>query len=268
LRRARERIDPGDVPGLVAAFGGKGGRGLTQAQVAQMVGVSTKWYRNLELGKPKVYSPRLLESVRRVLELDDAEWETVWQLAHARPASRSAPEPADPGVRRQVPSSVRRFVDAQSWPAYVCDRRWDLLYYNAAALRDYPWMLHGTNTMSWVLTYPEARIQLINWESDWAIPIAAHLRYQAELWKDDLRLQALVNSVRSDPTVRALWDSPHLPIVPHTSATTTRRLYLPRQGAKEFEVTLLAMQIDDTPFRRLVAIVPSTAEGERRLRRA
>ena len=261
LRQARARIDPRDVPGLAATFGCREGRGLTQKEVAHLLNVSVKWYRSLELGKPLTYSKGFLESVRRVLELNEDEWETVWQLTQGRPAPSSAAERSNPAVLRQVPSSVRRFIDAQNWPAYLCNRGWDLLHYNTAALRDYPWMLHGTNTMSWVLTYPEARTQLINWESDWAIPMIAHLRYHAELWKDDLGLQALVQTVRSDPTVRILWDSPHLPILPHASATTTRRLYLPRQGVAEFEVTLLAMRIDDTPFSRLVIIVPSAAAG-------
>ncbi|MEU8687692.1 helix-turn-helix domain-containing protein [Streptomyces sp. NPDC048665] len=261
LRRARERIDPRDVPGLAAAFDCRGSRGLTQGQVAHLVDVSTKWYRNLELGKPKTYSKSFLESVRRVLELSEDEWETVWQLTHGRPAPRSAPESPDPAAGQQVPSALRRFVDAQSWPAYVYNHRWDLLHYNAAALRDYPWMLHGTNVMSWALTYPEARIQLINWEHDWAMPMIAHLRYHAELWKDDLGLQALVKTVRSDPAARALWDSPHLPTPPATTAST-RRLYLPRQGATEFEVTMLAMRIEDTPSSRLMSFVPSAVAGK------
>jgi len=262
LRRARERIDPRDVPGLSAVFDYSGGRGLTQAHVAHLVGVSTKWYRSLELGKPNSYSKDFLESVRRVLELTEDEWEAVWQLTYGRPVPRSAPASPDPTARQRVSSTVRRFIDAQGWPAYASNRRWDVLHCNAAALRDYPWMLHGANAMKWVLTYPEARIQLINWERDWATPMIAQLRYHAELWKDDLGLQALVETVRSDPRTRALWDSPDLPALPHASAASPRRLYLPRKGSAEFEVTLLAMRVDDAQFTRLVIFVPSAAGAD------
>ncbi|OIJ91721.1 helix-turn-helix domain-containing protein [Streptomyces colonosanans] len=256
LRQARQRIDPRDIPGFSATFGPKQGRGLTQKEVACLLGVSPKWYRNLELGKPLTYSKGFLESVRRLLKLDKDEWEAVWRLTQERPGYGPAPEPPAPGAR-PVPPAVRQFIDAQSWSAYAFDHRWDLLHCNAAALHDYPWMLYGTNVMSWVLTYPEARTQLVNWESDWALPMIAQLRYRVELWKDDLGLQKLVQTVISDPVARPLWDSPNLPVLPHPSATTTRRLYLPRQGVTEFEVTLLTLKIDDMAFSRLMVIVPA-----------
>ncbi|MER5822154.1 helix-turn-helix domain-containing protein [Streptomyces mirabilis] len=262
LRKARGRIDPRDIPGFAAACGTKEGAGLTQNEVARLLGVTPKWYRNLELGKPLTYSKGFLESVRRVLMLTDDEWETVWHLTQWRPAPDSDPEQPVRAAGNGFPAAVRQFIDAQSWATYVCDRRWDLLHYNAAALRDYPWILHGTNVMSWVLTYPEARTQLINWESDWAIPMIAQLRYHAELWKDDLGLQALVQTVHSDPSARSLWDSPHLPTLPHPSTAVTRRLYLPRQGLTEFDVTLLTIKIVDTPFRQLTIVIPSAAAGE------
>lgn len=254
LRQARGRLNPRDIPGFTATFGPKDGPGLTQSEVAHLLGVSTKWYRSLELGKPRTYSKQFLQAVRRVLKLNQEEWETVWRLTQGRPAPDTAPRPTTVDA---IPPSLRRFIDAQSWPAYLCNRRWDLLHYNSAALRDYPWILHGTNVMIWVLTYPEARTQLIDWERDWAIPMIAQLRYHAELWKEDFGLQTLVSEVLADPVARALWDSPDLPVMPHPSATATRKLYLPRRGAEEFEVLLLTMQVDDMPANRMMIVIPA-----------
>ncbi|QDO51664.1 helix-turn-helix transcriptional regulator [Streptomyces sp. RLB3-5] len=257
LRQARRRIDPRDIPGAVAALGPRNRPGLTQNEVAQLLGVSSKWYRNLELGKPLSYSKALLEGVRRILALTEGEWETVWQLTHGRPASDAAQESAFVDARQVPPPPVRRFIEAQRWPAYLCDHRWDLLFYNRAASSDFPWMLYGTNVMVWTLTCPEARTQLIRWEQDWATPMIVQLRLHAERWNGDVGLQAIIRTVQADPVARGLWNSPDLPATSHPGVTGTRKLYLPRQGTKEFEVSLLTMKVDDMPSHRLTIAVPN-----------
>lgn len=256
LRSARKRIDPQDIPGFAAALGPRYTTGLTQDEVGHLLGVSPKWYRNLELGKPKNYSPAFLRSVRRLLQLDDAEWDTVWQLVHNRKTADTHPARSS-RPHDELPQSLRTFVQAQSWPSYLYDYRWDLLAYNSAALRDFSWMLHGTNVMEWALTYPEARTQLINWERDWAIPMVTQLRLHADHWIGDVGMQALIKRVCGDPDARKLWNSPNLPTPFHPDAATPRKLYLPRQGTVEFKVTLLAMKVDDTPSRRMMAVMPA-----------
>ncbi|MET9544184.1 XRE family transcriptional regulator [Streptomyces sp. NPDC006627] len=255
LRQARSRIDPRDIPGFAAVLGPRHKPGLTQDDVSHLLGVSTKWYRNLELGKPLNYSPTFLRAVRRLLKLNDVEWDTIWQLVHDRKTPDAQPARA-PRVGDELPASLRAFIQAQRWPTYLCDYRWDLLAYNSAALGDYPWMLHGTNVMEWALTYPEARTQLIRWEQDWAIPMIAQLRLHAEHWVGDLGMQALIKRVCADPVARGLWNAPHLPTLSHPDAASTRKLYLPRQGTREFEVTLLTMKVDDLPSCRLMTVIP------------
>ncbi|MFF8868187.1 XRE family transcriptional regulator [Streptomyces sp. NPDC015139] len=261
LRQARRRVDPRDIPGAAAALGARNRTGLTQNEVAQLLGVSAKWYRNLELGKPLSYSKALLEGVRRILALTEGEWETVWQLTHGRPAPNADPESVTVDGRQVPPPPVRRFVETQRWPAYLCDHRWDLLLYNRAASSNFPWMLYGTNVVVWTLTYPEARTQLIRWEDDWATPMIAQLRLHAELWSNDVGLQSIIRTVQADPVARRLWNSPAVPAVSHRGVTETRKLYLPRQGTKEFEVSLLTMKVDDMPSHRIVIAIPSHEAG-------
>ncbi|GHG95469.1 helix-turn-helix domain-containing protein [Streptomyces rubradiris] len=259
LRHARRRIDPHDIPGAAALLGPHSGPGLTQDAVAQLLGVSTKWYRNLELGKPRTFSKTLLERVRRILALTEDEWETVWQLTYGRPAPDAGEEgaPARRPARQTPPPAVRRFIESQPWPAYLRDRHWEVSLFNRAAGRDFPWMLYGTNVAVWVLTYPEARTQLIRWEEDWAIPMIAELRLEAERRGNDLGLQAVIRTVQNDPTARRLWDSPDLPAVSHPSAAQPRALYLPRQGTREFLVSVLTMRVEDMPSYRLTVILPA-----------
>ncbi|MFD7409701.1 hypothetical protein ACFV7R_45530 [Streptomyces sp. NPDC059866] len=49
-------------------------------------------------------------------------------------------------------------------------------------------MARELNVVEWVLTWPEARAQLINWQEDWALPPIAALRVNAEQWPHDERL--------------------------------------------------------------------------------
>ncbi|MGW2822156.1 MmyB family transcriptional regulator [Streptomyces sp. NPDC001443] len=250
LRRARLRADPGRLPGAIADRVAQDRRGLTQEDVARALGISKRWYRNLELGKPHTYSTQMLESVRRILDLSDDEWDTVWQLASGRTI---APLPQV----RTVPPPVAQFVEAQKWPAFAYDHRWDLLAFNHAASRHCPWVHHESNILSWVLTTSEAREQLVSWESDWALPLLARLRFLAELRKDDLRLQALVRIVQTDPVARKLWNSTDLPNPAPGPVTSTRRVRLPREGTPEAEVTVLRATVYDAPSCWLTIIMPT-----------
>jgi len=257
LRQARRRIDPGDIPGAAAVLGSRSHHGLTQNEVARLLGVSTKWYRNLELGKPLAYSKGFLEGVRRILALSEDEWDTVWQLAHGWPAPvNGARDSTSTDLREIPPPPVRRFIEAQEWPAYLCDHRWNLVMHNRAASNHFPWMLYGTNVAVWTLAYPEARTQLIEWERDWALPMIAQLRLHAERWNDDFGLRSIIRTVQADPAIRRLWGSPHLPTISRPSATGPRRLYLPLQGKTQFEVSLVTMKVDDMPSHRLTLAIP------------
>jgi transcriptional regulator with XRE-family HTH domain len=254
LRQARQRIDPRSIPEAVEAFGPRGQRGLTQREVAQLLGVSPKWYRNLELGKPLVYSKGLLEKVRRILALDDDEWEAVWQLTQ-RGSSTAVPSP--PASRRVLPPAIQRFLDVQPWPVYICDHRWDLVAHNKAAAHDFPWMLDKTNVMVWALTHVEARTQLVEWDTDWAPALMARLQLEAELRKDDPGLQAVIRTVEADAVARRLWGSQSTPVVPHFSVTHRRRMLFPRRDSEPLTINLLTAQIDDMPSCHMTALVPS-----------
>ncbi|MFF5273756.1 XRE family transcriptional regulator [Streptomyces sp. NPDC000133] len=259
LRSARARIDPARIPGFAARFGPRSKPGLTQGEVAQLLGGSDpRWYRDLELGKPRNFSPAFLRSVRRILALDDAEWEAVWRLAGgSHSVDGGGMDPLVSGD--SLPDAVVAFVEGQQWPALLCDRRWDVLACNAAAAQGSPWMRRGFNLLEWTLTYPDARFQLINWEFDWAMPLAAQLRLHSEQWPEDERIQSLVGVIRSDPRGREMWDAPKLPTPSHPDASESRRLFLPHHGGREFEVTLLSLTVDDIPSSQLLVAMPARA---------
>ncbi|MFB6988603.1 hypothetical protein ACFCZT_09875 [Streptomyces sp. NPDC056230] len=158
-----------------------------------------------------------------------------------------------------LPDSVLAFVEGQRWPALLCDRRWDVLACNAAAAQGSPWMRHGLNVLEWALTYPEARVQLINWEIDWAMPLVARLRLYSEQWPEDERIQSLVGVIRSDLRGSEIWNSPKLPTPSRPDASESRRLILPHRRGREFEATLLSLTVDDIPSSQLLVAMPSQA---------
>ncbi|WP_437009861.1 MmyB family transcriptional regulator [Streptomyces sp. enrichment culture] len=254
MREARQRVEPDSLPEAVAAFGPRKGPGLTQAEVAHLLGVSAKWYRSLELGKPLTFSKGLLENVARILQLSSDEWNTVWRLTHGRLSSDTDRAPS---AHRSPSAAVQRFVEGQPWPAYLCDHRWDLVTYNKAAAQDFPWVLDGANVMVWALTDPEARRLLVRWEHDWAPALMALLQLQAELRSDDAGLQSVVRAVLADAVARRLWSSTRLPTISRFRTDCPRRVLLPRRGKEPFWVSLLTAPIDDMPSCHLTALVPA-----------
>ncbi|MFH9090901.1 helix-turn-helix domain-containing protein [Streptomyces sp. NPDC017673] len=255
LRQARARRDASDIPGFTAAFGNRSRPGITQDETAKLAGVSRRWYSALESGRPANYSDAFLQAVRRILDLTSDEWHIVYRLTRGHTPVEAPVSP----LTALLPDPVRDLVEhSEKWPLYVSDHRWDVLAYNAKILEMFPWMTYGLNVMEWALTWPEARTQLIDWQEEWASPMMAQLRVHAEQYRSDQRLQAIIEVVRRDPIARKLWDSPHLPLnVTHPVSHRPRRLYLPRQGGREFAVRFMAFTPIELPSCRLMAITPA-----------
>lgn len=254
LRQARARRNASDIPGFTATFGDRVSPGITQAETAQLAGVSRRWYNALESGRSANYSEGLLQAVRRILDLTADEWHVVYRVTHGRTPAEAPVSP----LADLLPAAIRNLVEqSPTWGLYVSDLRWDMLAYNAKTLEYFPWMMYGLNVMQWALTWPEARTQLIDWQDEWALPMIAQLRVHAEQYRHDERLQEVIESVRGDAVARKLWDSPNLPSMTHPASHRPRRLYLPRQGGKEFAMHLLAFAPLELPSCRLMAIMPA-----------
>ncbi|WP_405595467.1 helix-turn-helix domain-containing protein [Streptomyces sp. NBC_01092] len=254
LRQARARRNTSDIPGFTSMFGAGFARGITQGQTAQLAGVSRRWYNALESGRPANYSDAFLHRIRAVLALDDDEWVIVYRIARGR-----APA-ATPGIplNQLLPPALLALVEqSKTWGIYLSDQRWDVLACNEKIQEYFPWMGSGPNIVEWVLTWPEARAQLINWQTDWALPTIAALRVNAEQWPNDKRLQEVIETVRLDPTARKLWNSPDLPAVSHPASSSPRRLYLPQQEDKEFAIRIVSLTPMELPGCRLIAITPA-----------
>ena len=126
LRSRRERISP-EQAGLPA-----GGRrrtpGLRREEVAALAGVGLTWYTWLEQGRDIGVSTAFLDSVCRVLKLDATERRHLYLLTYQRAPAEQAQ------TWCVVPPVIHRMMaDMPLRPAYVLNRRWDVLAWNAAA---------------------------------------------------------------------------------------------------------------------------------------
>ncbi|MEV0445275.1 helix-turn-helix domain-containing protein [Streptomyces spectabilis] len=257
LKAWRMRLDPNDVAGFTARYGRRWKKGLTQEELAAVIGVTPRWYGQLERGADEAYSDDFLEGVARILKLDEHERHALFKYAKGcEPPGRRQPDVSS------IDPHLAAYVRQHEMPAYISDAAWDLRIYNEAALRQFPWMAYDINIMTWVLTHPEARIQLIDWEDAWAKPMAAQLRLAASIThRDNPRLAEVVREVRErDEVARRIYDHDVTSYV-HPDGSH-RRMYLPHHHDREFSVVWLAMAPLRDQSLRFIVSVPADTEPD------
>ena len=162
LTRKRAAVTP-----AVAGIDVSGPRrvpGLRREEVAFLAGVSLDWYVRLEQGRPVTPSEQVLESIARILRLDDAEREYLLNLA--RPASGArAGDPGLPAVRPGILKMIRTFPNQ---PAFVLGPRMEVLTGNELAwalLADFAARPPGErNLLRWIFTDTAARDLYAEWD--------------------------------------------------------------------------------------------------------
>ncbi|MGG2462854.1 helix-turn-helix domain-containing protein [Streptomyces sp. RGM 3693] len=248
LLHIRACCDGNKVPGLIT--GSPATRlGITQDHMARLTGVTAGWYRQLEKGR-QAPSAEWIETLVRALVLDEGQRHSLYLYGiGVEPPSRSRPD------RSNLHPTADALVQVQPWTAYVSDFAWDVMTMNETAGREWPWMRNGVNVMVWALTYPEARMQLINWEEDWAKPMASQLRLHHQANPDHVRLNEVIKEIKERDQVAARILENDLTTVHHPDKQR-RRAYLPGHGDTVFEVTFLCYTPMADPSLRLM-IVPA-----------
>ncbi|WP_084369762.1 helix-turn-helix transcriptional regulator [Microbispora sp. ATCC PTA-5024] len=187
LRARRESTRLEDV-GLTRV-GRRRTPGLRREEVAMLAGVSTDYYVRLEQGRERRPSEQVLDALARVLELDPAATEHLYELAHPRPRQRPArrEEEVAPGLLRLL-----RLWDHT--PAFIRGRWMDLLATNGMADALYGGLDHNDNLLRLCFLNPEARAFYPDWEQSAALK-AAQLRTGAGTDPDDPFLPQLVDEL-------------------------------------------------------------------------
>lgn len=126
LATRRGKLTP-EQAGLPNFGGTRRVPGLRREEVALLAGVSVEYYTKLERGALGGVSESVLEALTRALQLNDAETEHLYNLAHA--ASPSARPRRKPAVA--VTPSIQRLLDSmEGVPAFVRNGRLDILAIN------------------------------------------------------------------------------------------------------------------------------------------
>ncbi|MEV6804351.1 helix-turn-helix transcriptional regulator [Streptomyces sp. NPDC051132] len=201
LRSRRARIRPEEV-GL-PAHGRRRVPGLRREEVAQLAGMSVDYYIRLEQGRGPSVSDAVLDAIARVLRLDETEHTYLRTVARPR---RRRKEPAGPS---RVRPGLQALLDGmERSPAFVLDRRMDVLAWNALgdAVNGFSRMTPRERNMPrQVFLGPAAREVFPEWAAV-AAQTVAQLRLSAGRYADDPVLCALVGelSLKSDD-FRRLW---------------------------------------------------------------
>lgn len=197
LRARRELVTPEQAG--IPAGGNRRVPGLRREEVAMLAGISADYYLRLERGRDKNPSPQVLESLARVLRLDDVERTYLLGLAAALPRTprRRRPE--------HVPERLHHLLAHLQVPAFVEGRAFDVLASNAMAVALSPRLRPGQNRLRSLFLDPEEQ----SFHQDWAKAAAdfvAALRTTIGDDTDDPRFVELVGELAlSSQHFRTLW---------------------------------------------------------------
>jgi transcriptional regulator with XRE-family HTH domain len=187
LRTRRERISPDQV-GLPV---GKRRRtpGLRREELALLAGVGATWYTWLEQGRDITVSAPVLESLARVLQLDEDERAHLFILAREQLPVTPFP------MEDKVDPALQLILETMGvYPAFVICPRWNVIAWNRAACQvyaDFSTMSPRERNFLWLLfTDQRLRTRLVDWEGNAQQALAAFRistqRYIGEAWLTEM----------------------------------------------------------------------------------
>jgi len=198
LRARRDLVTPAQV-GLPV---GDNRRvpGLRREEVAMLAGISADYYLRLERGRDAHPSVQVLESLARVLQLDDVESAYLVGLGADRPRTARRRR-----VEERVPERLHHLLATIGVPAFVEGRSFDVLASNDLAVALSPRLRPGHNRLRSLLLDPEEQAFQRDWSAATAGMVAA-LRANIADDVDDARFVELVGELAiSSERFRALW---------------------------------------------------------------
>ncbi|GGP67313.1 helix-turn-helix domain-containing protein [Saccharothrix coeruleofusca] len=199
LRARRELVTP-EQAGLTDV-GGRRVPGLRREEVAMLAGISVDYYLRLERGRDRNPSAQVLESIARVLQLDDEHVAYLLSLVADKPR-RPRRRPRE----EAVPASTVELLPTLPHPAFVEGRYFDVLAANAAATALSPRLAVGRNQLLDVFLDPAEQGLHLDWDGT-ARCYVAGLRQAVGTDTDDQRFIELVGELSvASPRFRDLWN--------------------------------------------------------------
>ena len=196
LRARRELVTPEDVG--IPVIGRRRVPGLRREEVAMLSGISAEYYLRLEQGRDRHPSVQVLQSIARVLQLDDDTY--LLSLAADKPRrARRRPQ------REVVPPSIVRLIHTLNLPSFVEGRYLDVLAANQWATAFSPRLAPGRNRLKDVFLDQAEAAMFPHWERT-AAGLLASFRNSVGTDADDPRVVELVGELSvASPLFRQLW---------------------------------------------------------------
>lgn len=198
LRARRDLVTPQQAG--IPDTGARRVPGLRREEVAMLAGVSADYYLRLERGRDRNPSPQVLESIARVLQLDDEA------LAHLLTLVTDVPRRRRRRPRQQTPpAGALKLLASLVQPAYIENRYLDVLASNALARAVDPRLAVGGNQLRDMFLDPSAQALYPEWTVATEC-LMAGLRQAVGNDIDDARFIELTGELTlASPRFRQLW---------------------------------------------------------------
>lgn len=227
--------------------------GLRREDVAAAAFIGYEYYSKIERGTSVPLAP-VLEQISNALQLDNSERDYILSFASHRPVQ--------PLIRYQeAPESVIRVVQSQRLsPAYVVDRRLDILHWNNATCEFYGVDLSEVppdqrNVPCQLFMNPDIRKRVRNWERT-ANRVAAACRILWVGYHQDPAISGLLSELLDNsPEFSQCWAQSSVPPL----GPIRKEVDHPVEGLLVVEQTL--WQLGDNANLYLVLTVPLPDEN-------
>lgn len=257
LRARRELVSPESV-GL-STKGQRRVPGLRREEVAVLAGISSDYYLRLEQGRDDNPSLDVLEALAGALLLDETA--TTYLIGLSAPEHRRTPRR---DRRESVPVGIRQLVATIGLPAFVENRRFDVLAANDLARALSPTLSIGVNRLRALFLDPGEQALCPNTERAMAHQVAS-FRQSVGSDTDDPRVVELVDELsQASERFRQLWARHDV----HANEGTQRAMYHPRVGDITLHKERLHINGADGLSLVVYHAVPGTANAEKLARLA
>jgi transcriptional regulator with XRE-family HTH domain len=259
LKTRRARLQPAQF-GL-PTYGRRRTPGLRRDEVAQMAGLSVSWYTWLEQGRDIIVSDQVLDSLARILQLDEKERRHLFLLTRGMiPVSEN-----EAAARDSFPSGYQAVLDALGTsPAYLLNQRFNVVAWNTIAcrvLRDFSRLTgRDRNAIWYTLTHIESRDLFVDWDTTAQQAVASFRTIYDQHAGDAWFEQLFADLMEASPDFRRWW--PRHDITwscgPHEKA-----LNHPQVGRLSLYSTM--MVTPEAPTYRMTILTPHTQETANKL---